>query len=110
MVEIFALILSAVCIIALAFLVWLTLRQFDKERLEWQTERNKLIDRVQAGSLTEFTAQERNIVSQIQDFVTNIANTEGVDLMQNRSLLERILKYLQKSLTGSAKPEAGEEQ
>ena len=59
MVEIFALILSAVCIIALALLVWLTLRQFDKERLEWQTERNKLLDRIQAGSLTEFKAQER---------------------------------------------------
>ena len=59
MVEIFALILSAVCIIALAFLVWLTLRQFDKERLEWQTERNKLLDRIQSGGLSEFKAQER---------------------------------------------------
>lgn len=58
----------------------------------------------------EFTGQERKIVDQIQKFITDVANTEGVDLMQHKSLLERILKYLQKSLTGSAKPEAGEEQ
>ena len=59
MVETFALILSAVCIIALAFLVWLTLRQFDKERLEWQAERSQLLDRIQAGSFNEYKAQER---------------------------------------------------
>ena len=59
MVETFALILSAVCIMALTFLVWLTLRQFDRERLEWQEERAKLLDRIQAGGLAEFKAQER---------------------------------------------------
>ena len=59
MVETFALILSAVCIMALTFLVWLTLRQFDKERLEWQKERAKLLDRIQSGGLAEFKAQER---------------------------------------------------
>lgn len=59
MVETFALILSAVCIMALTFLVWLTLRQFDRERLEWQEERAKLLDRIQSGGLAEFKAQER---------------------------------------------------
>ena len=59
MVETFALILSAVCIMALTFLVWLTLRQFDKERLEWQKERAQLLDRIQSGGLAEFKAQER---------------------------------------------------
>lgn len=59
MVETFALILSAVCIMALTFLVWLTLRQFDRERIEWQKERAKLLDRIQAGGLAEFKAQER---------------------------------------------------
>lgn len=59
MVETFALILSAVCIMALTFLVWLTLRQFDRERLEWQEERSKLLDRIQAGSFIEYKAQER---------------------------------------------------
>ena len=44
---------------ALTFLVWLTLRQFDRERLEWHEERAKLLDRIQAGSLTEYKAQER---------------------------------------------------
>ena len=59
MVETFALILSAVCIMALTFLVWLTLQQFDRERLEWQKERAKLLDRIQSGGLAEFKAQER---------------------------------------------------
>jgi len=59
LVETFALILSAVCIMALTFLVWLTLRQFDRERLEWQKERAKLLDRIQSGGLAEFKAQER---------------------------------------------------
>ena len=59
MVETFALILSAVCIMALTFLVWLTLRQFDRERLEWQEERAKLLDRIQSGSFIEYKAQER---------------------------------------------------
>ena len=59
MVETFALILSAVCIMALTFLVWLTLRQFDKERLEWQKERAKLLDRIQSSSFVEYKAQER---------------------------------------------------
>ena len=59
MVETFALILSAVCIMALTFLVWLTLRQFDRERLEWQKERSKLLDRIQSGGLSEYKAQER---------------------------------------------------
>ena len=59
MVETFALILSAVCIMALTFIVWLTLRQFDRERLEWQEERAKLLDRIQSGGLAEFKAQER---------------------------------------------------
>ena len=59
MVETFALILSAVCIMALTFLVWLTLRQFDRERLEWQKERANLLDRIQSGGLAEFKAQER---------------------------------------------------
>lgn len=59
MTETLALILSAVCIIALAFFVWLMLRQFDKERREWQTERSQLLDRIQAGSFNEYKAQER---------------------------------------------------
>ena len=44
---------------ALMFLVWLTLRQVDRERLEWQEERAKLLDRIQSGGLAEFKAQER---------------------------------------------------
>jgi outer membrane protein assembly factor BamD (BamD/ComL family) len=66
------------------------------------------IDRAQASA--ETTPQERGIVNQIEQFISNLANTEGVDLVQYKALLERILKYLQKSLAGSVKPEAGEQQ
>lgn len=51
---------------------------------------------VEAGE--EFTAQERSIVNQIQEFVTQIASTPGVDLPRYKSALERALKYLQKSV------------
>ena len=54
-----ALILSAVCILGIIYLAWLQTRQFNKEREEWREERNKLLDRIQAGSFTEFKAQER---------------------------------------------------
>ena len=69
------------------------------------------IDRAQASA--ETTPQERGIVNQIEQFISNLANTEGVDLVQHKALLERILKYLQKTLASLAKPEApeaGEEQ
>jgi hypothetical protein len=51
---------------------------------------------VEAGE--EFTAQERSIVDQIQNFVTQIASTPGVDLPRYKSALERALKYLQKAV------------
>ena len=54
-----ALILSAICILGIIYLAWLQTRQFSKEREEWREERNKLLDRIQAGSFTEFKAQER---------------------------------------------------
>lgn len=54
-----ALVLSAVCILGIIYLAWLQALQYDKERSEWREERNKLLDRIQAGSFTEFKAQER---------------------------------------------------
>jgi len=32
---------------------------FSKERKEWNAERSKLLDRIQAGSLMEFKSQQR---------------------------------------------------
>lgn len=54
-----ALALSAVCILGIIYLAWLQSHQFSNEREEWREERNKLLDRIQAGSFMEFKAQER---------------------------------------------------
>ena len=51
-----------ICIVSAlgtAFLAWLNMRQFEKERKEWREERSKLLDRIQSGGLAEFKAQER---------------------------------------------------
>ena len=51
-----------ICIVSTlgtAFLAWLNMRQFEKERKEWSEERSKLLDRIQSGGLSEFKAQER---------------------------------------------------
>ena len=51
-----------ICIVSAlgtAFLAWLNMRQFEKERKEWREERSKLLDRIQSGGLSEFKAQER---------------------------------------------------
>ena len=51
-----------ICIVSAlgtAFLAWLNVRQFDKQREEWNAERSKLLDRIQSGGLSEFKAQER---------------------------------------------------
>ena len=59
MTETLALILCAICILVVPYLAWLQTRQFEKERAEWREERSKLLDRIQAGSFTEYKAQER---------------------------------------------------
>lgn len=38
---------------------WLITRQFEKQRQEWNEERTKLLDRIQADSFIEYKAQER---------------------------------------------------
>ena len=51
-----------ICIVSAlgtAFLAWLNMRQFEKERKEWREERSKLLDRIQSSGLSEFKAQER---------------------------------------------------
>ena len=51
-----------ICIVSAlgtAFLAWLNMRQFDKERKEWREERSKLLDRIQSGGLSEYKAQQR---------------------------------------------------
>lgn len=51
--------LSVVYALAFAFLTLRVIAESAKQREEWREERNKLLDRIQAGSFTEFKAQER---------------------------------------------------
>ena len=53
----------------------------------------------------ETTPQETGIINQIEDFLAKLAETPGVDLMQKRSVLERILKLLQQNVAGNIKGE-----
>ena len=52
-------IISFACVCGIFALSWLNIRQFNKERKEWNAERSKLLDRIQAGSFIEYKAQER---------------------------------------------------
>jgi RNA polymerase-interacting CarD/CdnL/TRCF family regulator len=62
-----------------------------------------------AASTKDMSAQERAIVDQIQNFVTGLANTEGVDLVRYKPALERALKYM-RNIIGADNKQAGEEQ
>ena len=59
-------------------------------------ERNKQVGK-------ETTSQEVGILNQIEDFLAKLAATPGVDLMQKRALLEKILKLLQQNIKGKIK-------
>jgi len=56
----------------------------------------------------ETTPQESGILNQIEDFLAKMAATPGVDLMQKRSVLERILNMLQDQVGGNVKGEQNE--
>ena len=65
-----------------------------------QQSRNRI-----AATGPELTTQESGILNQIEEFLSDLASTPGVDLMQKRSELERILKLLQQNVAGNAKGE-----
>jgi len=52
---------------------------------------------------SETTTQEAGIINQIEDFLAKLAATPGVDLVQKRTALERILKLLQQNIKGKTK-------
>lgn len=58
-IETLALILCAVCMLIFPLFAWLQTEQFNTEREEWREERSTLLDRIQAGSFTEYKAQKR---------------------------------------------------
>jgi len=51
-------------------------------------------DRISGGA-EEFTNQERNIIDQLEKFISDMAAKPGVDLTKFRPLLQRVLKLLQ---------------
>ena len=61
-----------------------------------------------AATDPELTTQEAGILNQIEEFLSDLASTPGVDLMQKRSVLERILKMLQDQVGGNVKGEQNE--
>ena len=48
----------------------------------------------------EFTTKEQGLVDQIEDFISKLASEPGVDLVQHRTLLQRVLRILQKQMKG----------
>ena len=67
-------------------------------------------DRI-AGAAEEFTNQERNIIDQLEKFISDMAAKPGVDLTKFRPLLQRVLKLLQQQAAKSIEqPQQGEEQ
>ena len=67
-------------------------------------------DRIMADA-EEFTNQERNIIDQLEKFISDLAGKPGVDLMKFRPLLQRVLKLLQQQAAKSIEqPQQGEAQ
>jgi hypothetical protein len=46
----------------------------------------------------EFNPQEQKITNQIEKFISDLAATEGIDLTQHRTFLEKVMKLLQQRL------------
>ena len=55
------------------------------------------------GHEEEFTAQEKSLVNQVEEYISNLAAMEEVDLVQHRSLLQRILDLLKNSIEKPAR-------
>jgi len=59
----------------------------------------------------EFSAQEKGIVNQLEEFISDLAAMPEVDLVQHRPLLQRVLKLLKQQIVGSEQPtQQGEQQ
>ena len=51
-----------------------------------------------ADTSGEFTPQEQKIVDQLEKFISDLAATEGIDLLQHRTFLEKAMKLVQQRL------------
>ena len=59
------------------------------------------IDRI-TGDDSEFTAQEKGILDQIETFLADMAAKPGVDMTKYRAQLERVMKLLQQSVSSTS--------
>jgi hypothetical protein len=51
----------------------------------------------------ELSSQEAGIVNQIEQYISDLAAKPGIDLVQHRTTLERILKMLEQSIGSKTK-------
>ena len=56
----------------------------------------------------ELSSQEAGIVNQIEQYISDLASKPGINLVQHRATLERLLKMLEQAIGSKAKQ--GEEQ
>ena len=64
------------------------------------TQRQKIArDRIKTQG-AEFSSVEQGLVDQLEGFISKLASQPGVDLMQHRTLLQRVLDLLQKQIKG----------
>ena len=65
------LILAIACVLLFPLMEWLEMRQFNKEREEWQKERAKLLDRIQGHG------RDEDVEDQVLTEVDNPGQDEG---------------------------------
>ena len=51
----------------------------------------------------ELSSQEAVIVNQIEQYISDLASKPGIDLVQHRAVLERLLKMLEQAVGSKAK-------
>lgn len=72
-----------------------------KTKVMSTSQRQQVVrDRIK-GQGQEFTTSEQGLVDQLEDFISKLASEPGVDLVQHRPLLQRVLKLLQKQIKGA---------
>lgn len=70
MTEILLIVFELVCVLALCFMFYIIVKQFERQRADWEEIESKLLDRIQAGSLQEYKIHERADVPKIKKELT----------------------------------------
>ena len=56
-----------------------------------------------ADTEKELSSQEAGIVNQIEQYISDLASKPGIDLVQHRATLEKLLKMLEQTIGSKAK-------